>query len=155
MAPDNAPRECSIARSLGLLGQRWTLLVLRELVFGVHRFDGIARATGAPRDVLTTRLRSLEEAGLVERRIYQDRPARFEYHLTELGRDGAEVLLSLMSFGDRHLSPEPPVRWQHGDPDHSHRLDPVLTCRVCGRPAADGLHDPTGPGAPDPGGAPK
>jgi DNA-binding HxlR family transcriptional regulator len=144
------PRECSIARTLGVLGERWTLLVLRELTFGVHRFDAIAAATGAPRDILTRRLRGLEETGLVERRRYQDRPPRFEYHLTDLGRDTGEILLTLMGFGDRHLSDTPPVRWQHGATDASHVLDPVLVCRECGAPATATLHAPTGRGAPPP-----
>ena len=101
MAEVGGPRECSIARTLSVLGERWTVLVLRELTFGVRRFDAIATATGAPRDILTRRLRGLEAAGLVDRRRYQDRPPRFEYHLTELGRDTGEVLLALMGFGDR------------------------------------------------------
>ena len=146
-------RECSIARSLAVLGERWSLLVLRELVFGVHRFDGIARATGAPRDLLAKRLRTLEQAGLVERRRYSEHPPRFEYLLTEDGRDAGEVLLALMGFGDRHLSDEPPVRWQHGHGADRHELDPVLTCRHCGRPATADLHDPVGPGAPADGGS--
>jgi DNA-binding HxlR family transcriptional regulator len=148
MDESGGPRECSIARALGVLGERWTPLVLRELVFGVHRFDAIAAATGAPRDVLTRRLRGLEQAGLVERRRYHDRPPRFEYHATDLGRDAGEVLLALMAFGDRHLSTEPPVRWHHGDADAAHVLEPVLVCRECGAPATSTLHNPTGPGAP-------
>ena len=126
------------------------MLVLRELTFGVRRFDAIATATGAPRDILTRRLRGLEAAGLVDRRRYQDRPPRFEYHLTELGRDTGEVLLALMGFGDRHLSAEPPVRWWHGPGAASHPLDPVLVCRTCGAPATSDLHTPTYPGAPLP-----
>lgn len=148
MEEDDGARPCSIARALGLLGERWTLLVLRELVFGVHRFDGIAAATGAPRDMLTRRLRSLEAAGVVERRRYQDRPPRHEYHLTPLGRDAGEVLLALMAFGDRHLSPTPPVQWHHGCSPDAHVLDPVLVCRHCGEAATTALHTPTGPGAP-------
>jgi DNA-binding HxlR family transcriptional regulator len=150
-APNPAPtgpRECSIARALGVLGERWTLLVLRELVFGVHRFDAIAAATGASRDMLTRRLRGLEEAGLVRRERYLDHPPRYEYHLTDLGRDAGEVLLVLMRFGDRHLSPEPPVRWRHAAGTDAHELDPQLVCRRCGEPAGAGLHSPTGPGAP-------
>jgi DNA-binding HxlR family transcriptional regulator len=151
------PRECSIARSLDLLGPRWTPLVLRELMFGAARFEGIAAATGAPRDMLTKRLRALEGAGLVRRRPYTQRPPRYEYELTDLGRDAGEVLLTLMSYGDRHLSPDPPVTWRHwapgapdGDPDADHDLEPVLVCHRCGHPATAGLHDPRGPGAPAP-----
>lgn len=159
--PSTTSRPCSIARSLDVLGERWTLLAIRELVFGVRRFDGIARATGAPRDVLTKRLRGLEDAGLVVRRPYSERPPRFEYHLTELGREASEVLLLLMRFGDRHLTSDvaqAPVVWAHGGgPDEAdghgdrtadHVLDPLLICRSCGRPAGNGMHDPRGPGAP-------
>ncbi len=161
MASTTAPRECSIARSLDVLGTRWTPLVLRELLFGTARFDGIATATGAPRDMLTRRLRALEDHGLVRRRPYLQRPPRYQYELTDLGRDAAEVVLTLMSYGDRHLSPAPPVTWRHGGSDGgggtgtAHDLDPVLVCRRCGRPATEGLHDPYGPGAPEPGRAPE
>lgn len=97
---------------------------------------------------MARRLRDLEDAGLVVRRRYSKRPARSEYHLSELGREASEVLL-LMHFGDRHLSAQVPVVWAHGAPDHDeHALDPVLVCRGCGRPAGDGLHDPSAPGAP-------
>jgi DNA-binding HxlR family transcriptional regulator len=155
MASPTAPRECSIARSLEVLGTRWTPLVLRELLFGTARFDGIAAATGAPRDMLTRRLRALEGQGLVRRRPYSQRPPRYEYELTDLGRDAAEVVLTLMSYGDRHLSPAPPVTWRHGGTGGTgHDLDPVLVCRRCGRPATEGLHDPSGPGAPKPGRTP-
>ena len=109
------------------------------------------RGHGAPRDVLTKRLRTLEQAGLIVRRLYNERPPRSEYHLTGLGREASEVLLLLMAFGDRHLSEQAPVVWSHGEagtPEHD--LDPVLLCRACGRPAAEGMHAPTGPGAPEP-----
>ena len=84
-------RECSVARTLEVVGEKWTLLALRELMLGVHRFDEIAGYTGAPRDILTTRLRKLEANGLIERQLYQERPARYEYHLTALGRARAPV----------------------------------------------------------------
>ena len=81
------PRACPVAASLQLLGERWTLLAIRELTYGVHRFDQIAHFTGASRDILTDRLRGLEEAGVVERRQYSERPPRFEYHLTPAGEE--------------------------------------------------------------------
>ena len=77
MNADTGVRPRSIARSMEVLGQRWSLLVLRELLFENHRFDAIVKATGAPRDILATRLRTLEANGLIERRRYQDRPPRF------------------------------------------------------------------------------
>src|SRR5215831_3449196 len=91
--PDAAPRSCSVAAALGVIGEKWSLLVIRELAWGVHRFDAIARNTGAPRDILTSRLRRLESAGVLERRRYQERPERFEYFLTQAGHELRPVLL--------------------------------------------------------------
>src|SRR5712691_11613079 len=84
---DAAPRSCSVAAALGVIGEKWSLLVIRELAWGVHRFDAIARNTGAPRDILTSRLRRLEAAGVLEKRRYQERPPRFDYHLTPAGHE--------------------------------------------------------------------
>ena len=84
---DDGPRNCSVARTLEVVGDRWSLLVIREALLGAHRFDQMQRGTGAPRDILAARLRKLVETGVLERRRYQERPPRFEYHLTEAGRD--------------------------------------------------------------------
>ncbi|WP_239312290.1 MULTISPECIES: helix-turn-helix domain-containing protein [unclassified Frankia] len=139
------PRECSIADTLHLVGERWTLLAIRELMLGVRRFDGIVRSTGAPRDILTVRLRKLEAVGIVRREQYSDHPPRYEYHLTPAGKNLTDVLLSLMKWGDQHLNAgDPPVRWRH---TCGEVLDPVLVCRHCGEPAGSGLHSPTGRGA--------
>src|SRR5262245_66336309 len=79
------PRPCSMAAALGILGERWSLLAIREMGYGVHRFDQIAKFTGASRDILADRLRRLEADGVVKRRQYSAHPARFEYHLTRAG----------------------------------------------------------------------
>ena len=79
------PRPCSVEAALSVIGEKWSLLVVRELAFGVHRFGSIVRNTGAPRDILTSRLRRLEAAGVVEKRQYLEHPPRFEYHLTQSG----------------------------------------------------------------------
>lgn len=142
------PRACSVKDTLDLLGARWTFLVLRELQFGIARFDAIAAATGAPRNMVAVRLRSLEEAGLIEREAYQDRPTRYDYRLTSEGRQAAELLLVLMSFGDRRRTDDPPVVWHHGNGAGAHELEVVVTCASCGRPAHESLHSPTGVGAP-------
>lgn len=129
-------RPCSIAAALQVLGEKWALLAVRELFYGNHRFDRIVRNTGAPRDRLTARLRALEEAGVVERRAYSERPLRYEYHLTEAGRDLAPLTQALLAWGDRWLSAEPPVVLQHhpDHPDHpGHPLDAAWTCRTCGK----------------------
>jgi len=75
-------RICSVADALAIVGDRYSLLIVREIGYGYVRFQDLAGFTGAPRDVLTTRLRRLEEVGVLERRIYSEHPPRFEYHLT-------------------------------------------------------------------------
>ncbi|GAA1069331.1 helix-turn-helix domain-containing protein [Kitasatospora nipponensis] len=129
-------RPCSIAAALQVVGEKWALLAVRELFYGNHRFDHLVRNTGAPRDRLTARLRALEEAGVIERRLYQERPARYEYHLTAAGRELAPVVQSLLLWGDRWAVDEPPVTLRHQVAgDHDHPLDPAWTCRGCGREA--------------------
>ncbi|REE96975.1 HxlR family transcriptional regulator [Thermomonospora umbrina] len=144
MPKDTRPRPCSVADTLDLVGERWTLLVVREIFHGVRRFDGIVRNTGASRDILTTRLRKLEGAGIVRREPYSDHPPRFEYHLTPAGRELGDVILTLMKWGDRHINADdPPVRWKH---TCGETLDPVVVCAHCGGPAGTGAHSPTGRG---------
>ena len=99
------PRVCSIADALGVVGERWTLLVLRELGFGVHRFSDILTNTGAPRETLGVRLRKLEDARLIERRQYSNHPPRDEYFLTLAGQDIQPVLIGLREWGERHVTP--------------------------------------------------
>lgn len=82
MPHEGRPRPCSIADTLALVGEKYSLLVLREVSLGVRRFDRIARNTGAPRDILTTRLKRLVEAGILEKVRYSERPQRFEYRAT-------------------------------------------------------------------------
>ena len=103
------PRPCSVADALAVIGEKWSLLVIRELAFNIHRFDAIAKNTGAPRDILTSRLRRLETAGIVEKRQYQERPVRFEYHLTQAGDELRPVLLSIAQWGDKWVSDTPPT----------------------------------------------
>ncbi len=101
----DAPRVCPIANTLDIVGERWTLLVLRELGFGVTRFKAIAANTGAPRETLSLRLRKLEEHGLIERVRYSEHPPRDEYALTSAGRDILPVLRALREWGERHAAP--------------------------------------------------
>jgi len=96
---------CGIADALQLVGDRWALLALRELGFGVARFNEIQVNTGAPRASLSARLRSLEDCGLVERRRYSDHPPRDEYLLTDAGRELMPVLGELRAWGEKHASP--------------------------------------------------
>ncbi|WUD78817.1 helix-turn-helix transcriptional regulator [Streptomyces sp. NBC_00510] len=127
-------RPCSAAAALYVVGEKWALLAVREILYGNRRFDAIARNTGAPRDRLTARLRALEEAGIVERRAYSERPPRYEYHLTEAGRDLAPVIRALVVWGDKWAVDEPPVVLRHRD---DHPVDAVEYCRACGEEVHD------------------
>ncbi len=95
-------RPCPIAASLELVGERWALLVVREIAMGSTRFGDIVRGTGAPRDRIAARLKTLEAAGVIGRTAYQDRPERFDYHLTDSGQDLLSVLDALLAWGDKH-----------------------------------------------------
>ncbi len=123
-------RPCSIASALALVGERWSLLAVREIILGNRRFDEIARNTGAPRDRVAARLKALQAAGILERRQYQDRPARFEYFLTPAGLDLVPVIDALRIWGDRWVRDDEPMTMEH---DCGHHLDAAWTCRHCGR----------------------
>jgi DNA-binding HxlR family transcriptional regulator len=103
--PPEGPRVCSIADALDVVGERYSLLVLRELGFGVTRFSEIRRNTGAPRETLATRLRKLEDAGVITRRRYSERPPRDEYLLTESGRSMLPILGQLRAWGAKYAPP--------------------------------------------------
>jgi DNA-binding HxlR family transcriptional regulator len=123
-------RVCSIADALGVVGDRYALLVVREIGYGNTRFQEIAARTGAPRDVLTARLRKLEEAGILERRAYSDYPPRYDYLLTASGQDLEPILLALKEWGDQHCnSGQEPVVFEHTCGETFH---PVTVCSACG-----------------------
>ena len=115
-------RPCPIAASLEVVGERWALLVVREIVMGSHRFTDIVRGTGAPRDRIAARLKVLEEAGVIERREYQDNPSRHEYFLTDSGVALVPVLDALLAWGLEHaVAQDDPSRMRHY-PTQSERL---------------------------------
>jgi DNA-binding HxlR family transcriptional regulator len=122
-----------VARTLDIVGEKWALLAIREVFLGNRRFDEMIRRTGAPRDTLAARLRTLTGAGILERRPYSGHPARFEYRLTDAGRDLYPVIASLMRWGDRYLAGDdgPPLVLQHRC---GHRLVTQLVCEACGEP---------------------
>lgn len=104
-------RPCPIAAALELVGERWALLVVREIALGSTRFGDIVRGTGAPRDRIAARLKALEAAGVIGRTAYQQRPERFDYHLTDSGRDLLSVLDALIDWGVTHaVAPDDPHR---------------------------------------------
>src|SRR3954471_1407148 len=123
------PVMCSIGRAMDILGERWTFLILRESFYGVRRFSDIQRNLGIARNILSNRLQSLVAAGVLERVPYQHEPPRFEYRLTEAGRDLYPSIVTLMRWGDRHLTGEPPVLLRHNL--CGHEADPVLVCSHC------------------------
>ena len=103
---EDGTRVCSMADALALVGDRWSLHVVREVGMGVRRFDAIQRRTGAPRQVLTARLRKLEAVGVITRTPYSERPPRFEYALTASGEELVPVMAALYAWGEGHASPE-------------------------------------------------
>ncbi|GAB3495177.1 winged helix-turn-helix transcriptional regulator [Amycolatopsis cihanbeyliensis] len=126
--------HCSVARTLSVVGERWTMLVLREAFNRTRRFEDFQQRTGAPRPVLAERLRTLTEDGVLRRSRYAERPDRYEYRLTEKGLDLYPVVVSLMAWGDRWMAGEdgPPVRLTHGTCGVT--TTPRLTCPTCGEP---------------------
>lgn len=111
-------RPCPLAASLEVVGERWSLLVVREIAMGSQRFTDIVRGTGAPRDRIAARLKALEDAGVVTRREYQQAPQRFEYVLTAAGHELLPVLDGLLAWGLRHAVSE-------DDPDRMRRYRPL------------------------------
>lgn len=123
---------CSIARTMDLLGDQWTLLVMREAFMGVRRFDRFQAELGIARNTLTERLDRLTGAGLLERVRYQDRPARYEYPLTDMGRDFFPVMAAIIRWGDQWLADEvgPPRLLRHLDCGETSAA--VVNCSHCG-----------------------
>jgi DNA-binding HxlR family transcriptional regulator len=146
-----AEMHCSIAQALDVVGEWWTLLILRDAVLGVTRFEDWQRRLGVARNVLSARLETLVEQGILERRRYQDRPPRDEYVLTHKGSDLIPVLEALRVWGDRYAAPDgPPVLLVHDDCGQV--IQPVSHCSHCGeRLFRDHVHVEPGPGNPDPG----
>ncbi|MFD8726012.1 winged helix-turn-helix transcriptional regulator [Streptomyces sp. NPDC059629] len=116
-----------------LIGDRWAMLVIREVFFGNHQFSQIARNTGAPRDRLAVRLRSLVEAGVLERRPLSEEGRHQAYYLTEAGEDLSGVLRALLAWGDKWAVTAPPLRLIH----HDHPLELESHCATCGEKVDD------------------
>lgn len=125
--------QCPIARSLERVGEWWSILIIRDALNGATRFDDFRKSLGIAPNMLTRRLNALVEAGLLERRRYQERPPRDEYLLTERGRDFRAVTVALMAWGNRHFAPEGPAVLMV-DRETGRPADPVLIDRVSGEP---------------------
>jgi DNA-binding HxlR family transcriptional regulator len=125
--------QCSIAQTLDVVGDPWTLLVVRDAMFGTRRFDEFQRSLGIPRNTLTQRLRTLVDHGVLERRRYQEHPERYEYVLTDKGRALDHVLVSMLQWGDRWSDlDEPPVTLV--DERTGDAVEPVYVDRNSGTP---------------------
>jgi len=146
-------QTCSIAAALDVVGERWTILIVRDILLGLRRFDEIQEDLGVARNVLQSRLKRLVEHGIVERRPYQERPARYEYLLTDAGLDLWPTIVSLIKWGDRHAgSPAgPPVVIVHrgcGGEIDDHRICEACGARVSVREARALPGPGAGPGHP-------
>jgi DNA-binding HxlR family transcriptional regulator len=142
-----AAQNCSVARTLSILGERWTLIVLTELFLGRRRFDEIQEERGIATNVLSQRLATLVDEGIAERRRYSEHPERFEYHLTDKGRELLPLQLALLAWGDKYMSAgKPPVESIHTECGHPFHL--VATCSHCGKELKRGtVQARLGPGA--------
>jgi len=140
-------QTCSLARTLAVVGDRWTLLVLRQAFAGTRRFNDFQAQLGLTTHRLSERLQKLVDEGIFERRLYSEKPERHEYRLTEKGRDLYPVLLAMFRFGDRWLagSAGPPIVFVHKACGHDAQA--ALTCSHCGAPlTARDVEPRPGPG---------
>ncbi|MFF9489277.1 winged helix-turn-helix transcriptional regulator [Streptomyces sp. NPDC014676] len=130
-------QDCNLARTLEVIGERWTLLIVRTALLGSCRFEGFLENLDIARNVLTNRLTRLVEHGVMERVPYQDKPVRYEYRLTPAGKDLTCAVLALMQWGDRNLPHElgPPRRADHVGCESPVRVE--LRCAQCGRAVHD------------------
>jgi DNA-binding HxlR family transcriptional regulator len=124
--------SCAVARAVSTIGDPWTLMILKELFLKSRRFDEIQALTGISPHLLSTRMRKLEQAGIVRRKAYLERPKRYEYRLTEKGISLWPVIITLKEWGERwHEWPAGiPLRLRHRSCDHEMQL--ALTCSCCG-----------------------
>ncbi|WP_022976055.1 winged helix-turn-helix transcriptional regulator [Nevskia ramosa] len=126
--------SCSVARSLAIVGDRWTILILRNAFLRTRRFDDFQAQLGITRHLLANRLAKLVKLGVMSKVAYQERPPRYEYRLTEMGRDWYSVQLALVAWGDKWLAGAagPPLEFVHQTCGHKFR--PVTVCSECREP---------------------
>ncbi len=143
-----ADMHCSLARTLEVIGDWWSPLILRDLYLGLSRFDELADDLGISRNLLARRLNDLVDHGLIERRSYQDHPPRHDYVLSEAGRGLIPPLIALTAWGDRWVGPSagPPLLFDHRS--CSQGFVPTVTCSECGEPVGfDDIVPRRGPGS--------
>ena len=149
LGSDYASQACSIAGALGVVGERWSLLIVRDVFLGLRRFDELQADLGVARNVLQSRLTRLVEQGVLERKLYQERPARYEYVPTQKARDLWPALHALMQWGDKYYAPNgPPGLVRHSGCGGA--VISKLSCAACGAEVTAAELEPRpGPGARD------
>jgi DNA-binding HxlR family transcriptional regulator len=125
--------QCPIARSLERVGDEWSVLILREALYGLTRFDEFQKSLGIAPNILTRRLATLVETGMLERRQYSEHPPRYEYFLTDAGRDFRTVILAMLAWGNRQFAQEG-LATVIIDTKTGEIADPILVDRKSGRP---------------------
>jgi DNA-binding HxlR family transcriptional regulator len=138
--------QCPIARSLERVGEWWSILILRDALYGLTRFDDFQDSLGIASNTLTRRLNGLVEDGLLERRLYSQHPLRHEYILTDKGRDFRPVVLALLAWGNRNFAPEG-RSVDLADIATGAPIDPILVDRATGRELTEGIRVVAGPAA--------
>jgi DNA-binding HxlR family transcriptional regulator len=131
---DLGDQECSVARTVSVIGDRWTLLVLRECFLRVRRFEGFQERLGMTRPLLAARLQKLVKAGVLVKIPYQERPVRYEYRLTARGLDLYPVLMSIVHWGDVYMSKDGRRPLLHRHDRCGHLFDPSMVCSECAVP---------------------
>jgi len=124
--------DCSVANTVEMVSDPWTILILRDAFQGVRRFDQFVESLGIARNTLTNRLERLVGDGIMRTDPYQDKPVRYEYRLTERGKDLFDVLMTLWSYGERWNPPDSPGRQRAIHLDCGHDADAVAHCGSCG-----------------------
>jgi DNA-binding HxlR family transcriptional regulator len=145
---DLADQPCSVARTVAVIGDRWTLMILRDCFLGVRRFEDFQARLGISRTITAERLKALVDEGVLKKIPYQDRPLRYEYRLTDKGLDLYPVMMAVVNFGDRHYAGEagPPLLHRHKTCGCD--FQPVMTCSECREPlTAREVETRAGPGA--------
>lgn len=142
---------CSISRTLAVIGDRWSLLILRESFLRIRRFEEFQSRLGITRHLLADRLKKLVRYGVLRRSPYQDSPKRYEYVLTPKGLDLHPILMAVVHWGDVHMVDERGRPLLHQHKTCGKFFDPVMVCSECGEPLnAREVHTHPGPGAASP-----
>lgn len=138
--------ECPLARSLDIIGEWWSLLIVRDLFYGINTFDLICADLGIARNILTDRLKKLVDRGIIEKHEDMTKPRGMAYRLTQKGKDLFPIIMALAAWGNKWESPDgPPIIFRHMP--EGHPIQPLLICKQCGKPiAAKNILAEKGPG---------